>query len=298
MRKSSLRSPSGWASALVPWVGFAAALGGAGPALARHIAAPPAAKPALTDDALAEEAGLRPTRLLVDFRDDVSPEALRATGYREVPLSDYSKVDGLYTIDFADADAAAAARARLARDPTSRASTTTRWPPFRRTRRCRRSTAETTGSLEAECGAKTVKRPVTMAATTPRASPTTPASSTSGTCARSECRPPGSRGTARGRWSPSSTRASPRSAIWPTPSSSPATTSSPTTPTPPTTTATARTSPGRSPSRPTTRSGWPASPTARPSCRSRCCRRAARGRWAASRRRSAGPPTTAPTSST
>ncbi len=66
----------------------------------------PAAKPAVTGEALAEEAGLRPTRLLVDFRDDVSREALAATGYAEVPLSDYSKVDGLYTIDFADADAA------------------------------------------------------------------------------------------------------------------------------------------------------------------------------------------------
>ena len=45
-------------------------------------------------------------------------------------------------------------------------------------------------------------------------------------------------------------------------------------------------------------SASPASPTARRSCRSRCCRRAARARSPASPRPSARPPTTAPRSST
>jgi serine protease len=111
MRKSSLLSA--WA----PWGLFAAALGGAG-LLWNGTSAPHLTdKPAASDEALAEEAGVNPTRLLVDFRDGISPEALRATGYEEIPFSDYSKVDGLYTIDFPTADAAAAARAKLAESP-------------------------------------------------------------------------------------------------------------------------------------------------------------------------------------
>src|SRR6185312_6649886 len=113
MRKSSLGSLSAWA----PWGLFAAALGGAGLLWNGSSPPQPATKSPASEEALAEEAGLRPTRLVVDFRDDISPQALAATGFHEVPVSDYSKVDGLYTIDFADADAAAAARAQLARDP-------------------------------------------------------------------------------------------------------------------------------------------------------------------------------------
>src|SRR5579871_1031451 len=112
MRKSSL--VSAWA----PWGLFAAALGGAG--LLWNGASAPHPHATLEDtapDEAAEDAGLRPTRLLVDFRDDVMPEALAATGFHEVPLSYYSKVDKLYTVDFPDADSAAAARARLERDP-------------------------------------------------------------------------------------------------------------------------------------------------------------------------------------
>ena len=109
MRKSSL------VSLVAPWVGFAAVVAGAGTLW--HRGAPPAQKPAVSSEELAEEAGLQPRRLIVDFRDDISPAALAATGFHEVPVSAYSAVDGLYQIDFASADEAAAARAKLARDP-------------------------------------------------------------------------------------------------------------------------------------------------------------------------------------
>ncbi len=62
-------------------------------------------------------AGVNPTRLIVDFKDDISPQALAAEPYTEVPVSAYSAVDKLYRIDFANAEDAAAAAARLATDP-------------------------------------------------------------------------------------------------------------------------------------------------------------------------------------
>ena len=114
--------------------------------MARDLAAPAAAKPPVTEEALAEEAGLRPTRLLVDFRDDISQAALAATGYHEVPLSDYSKVDGLYTIDFADADAATAARAKLARDPDVESVDYDALAAIPPDEEMQEETAETTGS--------------------------------------------------------------------------------------------------------------------------------------------------------
>ncbi|MES1207794.1 MAG: hypothetical protein ABUS79_17810, partial [Pseudomonadota bacterium] len=83
MRNSSLIST--WA----PWGGFAAAVAGA--ALLWHGASPPrATKPAATSQEMAEAEGLRPTSLLVDFRDDASAAAIAAPGYKEQPLSDYS----------------------------------------------------------------------------------------------------------------------------------------------------------------------------------------------------------------
>jgi serine protease len=63
------------------------------------------------------EAGLDPTRLIVDFRDDVSSQALASNGYTEVPISDYSARDRLYRIDFASQAEAAAAMTRLSHDP-------------------------------------------------------------------------------------------------------------------------------------------------------------------------------------
>ncbi len=62
----------------------------------------------------AEAAGLNPTRLIVDFKDDISAQALAAEPYVEVPVSAYSATDKLYRIDFANADEAAAAAAKLA----------------------------------------------------------------------------------------------------------------------------------------------------------------------------------------
>jgi serine protease len=57
------------------------------------------------------------TRLIVDFRDDVSSRALDANGFDEIPLSAYSAKDHLYAIDFQTAAEASAARAKLAADP-------------------------------------------------------------------------------------------------------------------------------------------------------------------------------------
>ena len=117
---------------------------------------PAAEKPAVTSEDLAEEAGLEPRRLVVDFRDDISEEALRATGFQEVPFSDYSKVDGLYRIDFADADAAAAARAQLARDPDVESVDYDALATIPADEELQEVSAEaaSTGSMEAECGAK------------------------------------------------------------------------------------------------------------------------------------------------
>jgi serine protease len=57
------------------------------------------------------------TRLIVDFRDDVSSRALEANGFDEIPVSAYSAKDRLYAIDFATSAEASAARAKLAADP-------------------------------------------------------------------------------------------------------------------------------------------------------------------------------------
>jgi serine protease len=77
----------------------------------------PKATPTDTDRATATSAGINPTRLIVDFKDDISPEALASNGYVEIPVSDYSAKDRLYRLEFASADQAAAAAATLARDP-------------------------------------------------------------------------------------------------------------------------------------------------------------------------------------
>jgi serine protease len=104
-------------SRLVPWLGFGAVLaaasmlwhGGGGRSPADKTAAQP-------DTQMA--AGVDPTRLIVDFRDDVSAATLAGNGFEEVPISDYSAKDRLYRIDFATAGEAAAARAKLAHDPS------------------------------------------------------------------------------------------------------------------------------------------------------------------------------------
>jgi serine protease len=102
---------------MVPWGVFAAMLAGAG--LLWHVPGshPRAAKPQPTSAELAAAESVDPTRLIVDFKDDISEQALAAEPYVEIPISNYSSTDRLYRIDFDSADEAAAAAARLARDP-------------------------------------------------------------------------------------------------------------------------------------------------------------------------------------
>ncbi len=146
MPKSSL--VSAWA----PWGGFAAAVAGA--AVLWYGASPPrhSVKPPVTSQELAEAEGLRPTRLLVDFRDDATAAAIAAPGYKEVPLSDYSARDHLYRVDFATADEAAAARAKLAADPDVESvdyDSMATIPPDEQTQEL----SATGSSMEAECAA-------------------------------------------------------------------------------------------------------------------------------------------------
>src|SRR5262245_7967111 len=105
-------APSKW----IPWGVLAAVL--AGTTALRHGPAPhsPAGKPPPTSAARAQAAGLDPTSLIVDFRDDISSQAVDGNGYTEIPISDYSAKDRLYRINFANADEAAAALARLSHD--------------------------------------------------------------------------------------------------------------------------------------------------------------------------------------
>jgi serine protease len=73
-----------------------------------------------TDTKVAAQGAEQPaagTRLVVDFRDDISTRALEANGYVEIPVSDYSLRDRLYAIDFPTIAEAEAARAKLAADP-------------------------------------------------------------------------------------------------------------------------------------------------------------------------------------
>ena len=241
---------------------------------------------------------MNPTRLLVDFRDGISPEALRATGYEEI----------------------AAQRLLEGRRPLHH-----RLPDRRRGRRGARQAGREPRRRERRLRRGRHHLPRRGVAGGRRRGRRGPRARRPGSSLEAECnvRAPTAKGFPNdacfkyqwhlrqigmpGAWKQGNGKGAIVAVIdtgvtkvgdLADTNSSPATTSSPTTPTRLTTTATARTSPGPSPSRPTTASAWRASPTARPSCRSRCSRRAARGRWAASRRRSAGPPTTAPTSST
>src|SRR3954467_5497114 len=66
---------------------------------------------------LEAEAEASPQTLLVDFRNDVSDEALKANGYAEGPVSDYSAVDRLYRLRFPTAADAARAAEALRHDP-------------------------------------------------------------------------------------------------------------------------------------------------------------------------------------
>ncbi len=106
-------------SRLVPWLGFgvtlvaAALLWHGGPSRTpTDKTLPPA------DAASAVAAGADATRLIVDFRDDVSAETLANNGLTEIPISDYSRTDRMYRVEFSNATEAAAALARLSHDPS------------------------------------------------------------------------------------------------------------------------------------------------------------------------------------
>jgi len=104
-------------SRLVPWLGFGAAL--ATTSLLWHGGGrSPSDKPAADRGVAVASADVDPTRLIVDFRDDVSASTLANNGFEEIPISDYSARDRLYRLDFASASEAAAARAKLASDPS------------------------------------------------------------------------------------------------------------------------------------------------------------------------------------
>jgi len=70
-----------------------------------------------TQAELAAAAGVNPTSLVVDFKDDVSRAVLDANAFDERPVSDYSARDRLYRIALPTAEAAAAAMRSLAADP-------------------------------------------------------------------------------------------------------------------------------------------------------------------------------------
>jgi len=104
-------------SRLVPWLGFAAVLVGVGGLWHGGSARRPADKTPQPDTELAAT-NVDPTNLIVDFRDDVSAETLANNGFTEIPISDYSAVDKVFRLDFATAEEAAAAKAKLAHDPS------------------------------------------------------------------------------------------------------------------------------------------------------------------------------------
>jgi serine protease len=68
--------------------------------------------------ALEEAAQASPQTLLVDFKDDVSDQALASNPYVEEAISDYSAVDRLYRLRFPSPADAARAAAALRADPT------------------------------------------------------------------------------------------------------------------------------------------------------------------------------------
>jgi serine protease len=110
-------------------------------------------------DASAERANPAGTRLVVDFRDDVSAQALASNGFDEQPVSDYSARDRLYTIDFATTEEAEAARAKLAADPDVEAvdfDVEMSIPPDEEGEEL---AAASGGAMEAECDGANAARP-------------------------------------------------------------------------------------------------------------------------------------------
>lgn len=131
----------------LPWGVCAAVLAGTSILWHGPATKDPAQKPPPTSAERAAAASLDPTSLIVDFRDDVSAQALASNGYTEIPISDYSARDRLYRIDFDSTEEAAAAKARLANDPDVESvdfDSMASIPPDE-------ALVATNGSMEAEC---------------------------------------------------------------------------------------------------------------------------------------------------
>jgi serine protease len=141
----------------IGWTVFAAAAVGTSALWHGSRVRAPENKPA---DVGAEPAAATPgTRLVVDFRDDISTSALAANGFVETPVSDYSAHDRLYTIDFATSDEAVAARAKLAANPDVESvdfDVQMSIPPDEEGDELN---ALADGSMEAECGGAAAARP-------------------------------------------------------------------------------------------------------------------------------------------
>ncbi len=127
------------------WGLFAGAL--AGTAVYWHGTHGSAAHDAATTTS--DDAPTAGTRLIVDFRDDVSAQSLADNAYVEIPVSDYSARDRAYFVDFATVEEAIAARAKLATDPDVESvdfDAEESLPPDE-------LPAQASGSLETECAA-------------------------------------------------------------------------------------------------------------------------------------------------
>ncbi|HXU03263.1 MAG TPA: S8 family serine peptidase [Polyangia bacterium] len=140
-------------SRLVPWLGFGATLVGVaflwhgGPSRMPIDKTPVSGEAELATDA-------DPTRLIVDFRDDVSAETLANNGFTEIPISDYSANDRMYRIEFPNAAEAAAAFARLSHDPSVETVDYESYASISPDEETQEATAAGPGggSMEAECG--------------------------------------------------------------------------------------------------------------------------------------------------
>jgi serine protease len=109
--------------------------------------------------ALDDQRPTRGTRLVVDFRDDVSTAALEANGYVEIPVSDYSARDRLYDIDFATVEEAEIARAKLAADPNVESVDYDAVATIPPDEAADETSALAAGSMEAECDGAAAARP-------------------------------------------------------------------------------------------------------------------------------------------
>jgi serine protease len=138
---------------LAPWLGPVVVLLGVSAVWHGGETRRPAEKPSVAIAAAEPAAGVEPTRLIVDFRDDVSQQTLDDNGFVEVPVSDYSAKDRLYRMDFATPAAAAAALAKLSHDPSVESADYDVQVTLPPDEEADATAAERGGSMEAECQA-------------------------------------------------------------------------------------------------------------------------------------------------